>query len=97
MKIKPSFLFLLLFFLAFSAFAQTPFPQSRDINKEKPLWQQLEKTAPNEIETFKQATEALDKNDYETAIKLYTQVVEKAPKFDAAMRRLGFAYAAIGK
>lgn len=97
MKTKLVSLFLILFFLAFSAFAQTTPVPSRNMDKEKLLWQELEKLTPGQVEAFKQATEALDANDYETAVKLYTQVAENSPKFDAAMRRLGFAYAALGK
>jgi tetratricopeptide (TPR) repeat protein len=69
----------------------------RDMNRESSIWQELEKIAPKSIETFKSATEALDRKDYEQAAKLYRQVREKAPEFDVVYRRLGTALALSGK
>ncbi|HKQ76310.1 MAG TPA: tetratricopeptide repeat protein [Blastocatellia bacterium] len=69
----------------------------RDMNREKAIWQGLEKVAPKSVETFKAATEAFDKRDYEQAAKLYRQVMEKAPDFDPVYRRLGSALALSGK
>ena len=69
----------------------------RDMNREKVIWQGLEKVAPTSVETFKAATEAFDKQDYEQAVKLYRQVIEKAPGFDHVYRRLGSALALTGK
>ena len=43
----------------------------RDMNREKVIWQGLEKVAPKSVETFKAATEASDEQDYEQAAKLY--------------------------
>src|SRR5262249_6499027 len=43
----------------------------RDMNSEKVIWQGLEKVAPKSVETFKAATEASDKQDYEQAAILY--------------------------
>lgn len=77
-----------------------PFPQTgpdRDPNHEKAIWQELEKVAPKSVETFKAATEARDKEDYEQAAKLYRQVMDKAPGFDPVYRRLGSALALSGK
>src|SRR5262245_32255850 len=50
----------------------------RDMNFERAIWQELEKIAPKSVETFKAATEAFDKQDYERAATLYRQVMEKA-------------------
>src|SRR5262245_65180090 len=69
----------------------------RDMNREKAIWQELEKVAPKSVETFKAATEAFDKQDYERAGTLYRQVMEKAPSFDPVYRRLGSALALSGK
>src|SRR5215813_10147156 len=69
----------------------------RDMNREKAIWRELEKVAPNSVETFKAATEAFDKQDYERAATLYRQVMEKAPSFDPVYRRLGSALALSGK
>src|SRR5262245_47239786 len=44
---------------------------SRDMEKELAIQRQLEKIAPKSVATFKAATEALDKDDYEQAAKLY--------------------------
>src|SRR5215813_7424262 len=68
----------------------------RDMNREKVIWQGLEKVAPKSVETFKAATEAFDKDEYEQAAKLYRQVMEKAPGFDPLYRRLGSALALSG-
>lgn len=65
---------------------------SRDMEKEKQYWQQLEKIAPDAVETFKAATVAFDKQDYDQAAKLYEAVFVKAPDFDVVGRRLGSVY-----
>jgi tetratricopeptide (TPR) repeat protein/Zn-dependent protease with chaperone function len=69
----------------------------RDMNREKAIWQELEKIAPKSVETFKAATEAYDKQDNERAAALYRQVMEEAPNFDHVYRRLGSALALSGK
>ena len=69
----------------------------RDMNFERAIWQDLEKIAPKSVETFKAATEAYDKQDYEQAAALYRQVMEKAPSFDHVYRRLGSSLALSGK
>jgi Zn-dependent protease with chaperone function len=69
----------------------------RDMNRERAIWQELEKVAPKSVETFKAATEAFDKQDNERAATLYRQVMEKAPNFDHVYRRLGSALALSGK
>src|SRR5262245_56302823 len=69
----------------------------RDMNREKAIWQELEKIAPKSVETFKAATEAFDKQDNDRAAALYRQVMEKAPNFDHVYRRLGSALALSGK
>jgi tetratricopeptide (TPR) repeat protein len=79
--------------------AQSPLPDDlgRDPNREKAIWQELEKIAPKSVETFKAATEAFEKGDNEKAAKLYREVMEKAPNFDPAYRRLGTTLALSGK
>jgi tetratricopeptide (TPR) repeat protein len=69
----------------------------RDMNRERAIWQELEKVAPKSVETFKAATEAYDKQDYERAATLYRQVMENAPSFDHIYRRLGSVLAVSGK
>src|SRR5262245_60352576 len=71
--------------------SQSPSPTApgRNMNRERAIWQELEKIAPKSVETFKAATEAFDKQDFERAAALYRQVMEKAPNFDHVYRRLG--------
>jgi Zn-dependent protease with chaperone function len=71
--------------------------KERDAAKEEKLRQQLEKTAPKAVETFKNATAALDQKNYQESVNLYSEVLKQAPDFDAAQRRLGFALIGAGK
>src|SRR5215468_1518202 len=98
------FLTVIIVILAALSFARPGRSQSssqtapgRDMNREKAIWQELEKIAPKSVETFKAATEAFDKQDNERAATLYRQVMEKAPSFDHIYRRLGSALALSGK
>lgn len=98
------FLTVITIILAALTFAQPGRSQSpsqtapgRDMNREKAIWQGLEKVAPKSVETFKAATEAYDKEDYGRAATLYRQVMEKAPSYDHVYRRLGSVLALSGK
>jgi Zn-dependent protease with chaperone function len=84
----------LIFLLSVAALAQ---PGGRDMAKEELIWQQLQSIAPGSVETFKAATAALDQGDYEKSARLYQEVLEKAPDFDPAMRRLGGSLIEIGQ
>ena len=84
---------LLLLILCSITYAQ----QGRDMAKEKAIWAELETSAPQSVADFKAATEALDAQDYEKAIDLFLKVHQAAPKFDAALRRLGSSLVATGK
>jgi len=53
---------------------------SRDMAKEEVIWQELK--SPDLVNIWKKATEALDKDDYQTAAQLYEKVLAKSPKFD---------------
>jgi len=86
--------FLVCFLFAALSVAQSP---RRDPAKEEKLSQQLRKTAPKAVETFKAATTALDEKNYQTAVELYTEVLKQAPDFEAALRRLGYALIGSGK
>lgn len=77
-----------------TAFAQL---NQRDMEKEELIWQNLQSIAPRSVETFKEATAALDKGDYENAARLYEGVFKKAPDFDPVMRRLGLSLVEIGR
>jgi tetratricopeptide (TPR) repeat protein len=99
-NIAPAFGVALLLVLTFAARAQNsaqPQEPGRDMQKEARLWEELKAISPGSVETFKQATEALDKGDHETAARLYQEVIKKAPDWDAANRRLGYALVATGK
>jgi tetratricopeptide (TPR) repeat protein len=71
--------------------------QGRDMAKENAIWAELETSAPQSVADFKAATEAMDAQDYEKAIDLFLQVHQAAPKFDAAIRRLGGCLVDTGK
>jgi tetratricopeptide (TPR) repeat protein len=66
--------------------AQTP---GRDLQKEAAIWAQLEVSAPGLLDTFKEATARMDEGKYPEAATLYQKVVDGAPRFDPAVRRLG--------
>lgn len=70
---------------------------SRDMDKEKALWQELESISPQALPTFKAATEALDRDDFQEAARLYQEVMKKAPQFDPVYRRLGTALILLGR
>jgi Zn-dependent protease with chaperone function len=66
--------------------AQTP---KRDPARESQIESQLQAIAPNAVPTFRAATVAMDKNDNAEAARLFHDVVEQAPQFSPAVRRLG--------
>ena len=69
----------------------TPQPEpTRDPNLEKPLELQLGEINPDAVSVYREATQTLDKGDYETAKPLYEQVIVMAPNFSTAYRRLGY-------
>jgi hypothetical protein len=92
-KLTP--ILLVLLFVAI-AFAQQPSP-SRNMEKEKVYWEQLEKIAPKSVENFKAATEAMDKRELDKAAQLFEAVQKQAPEFDVMLRRLGWVYLQQGK
>jgi Zn-dependent protease with chaperone function/tetratricopeptide (TPR) repeat protein len=69
----------------------------RDAAKEEPHWQELGQKAPAAVPKFKEATLSLDTQKYEDAIRLYTEVLKLSPDFEPAIRRLGYAYVAVGR
>ena len=92
--LKATSLLLLLLILSSSiAYAQ----EGRDMAKEKAMWAELEKSAPQSVADFKAATEAMDAQNYEKAIDLFLKVHQEAPQFDPALRRLGGSLVATGK
>src|SRR5687768_7395908 len=88
-----SLLFLLLILSGSSTHAQS----GRDMEKEKAIWGELEKSAPESVADFKAATEALDSQNCDKAIELFLKVHQVAPDFDPALRRLGGCLVFTGK
>ena len=88
-----SLLFLLLILSGSSTQAQS----DRDMEKEKAIWAELEKSAPKSVADFKAATEAMDAQNYDQAAELFLKVHQAAPDFDAALRRLGGCLVLTGK
>lgn len=88
--------FLLLLILLFGSSSTAAQQGGRDMEKEKAIWAELETIAPASVADFKLATEAMDAQEFDKAAKLYQAVHKKAPKFDAALRRLGGCLVAAG-
>src|SRR5262249_1062157 len=78
--------FFIIMVLVADCYAQTG---GRDMQKEAAIWEQLQATAPELVDAFKEATAKMDRGDYLGAAVLYQKVVEAAPHFDAGWRRLG--------
>jgi Zn-dependent protease with chaperone function len=80
--------YFLMFFISVSinVIAQN---QDRDMVKEHQIEEELRKTDATLVESFRSGTLAYDKADYQLADSLYSFVYQKAPTFDAAIRRLG--------
>lgn len=68
----------------------------RSLVKEKSIWEELTKLAPSAVDKFKAATEALDNDDNQQAVKLYQEVLLLAPDFGPALRRQASAYNSLG-
>ena len=88
-----SLLLLLLILTGSSTHAQP----GRNMEKEKAIWAELEKSAPKSVADFKAGTEAMDAQKYEEAAEHFLKVQQEAPEFDAALRRLGGCLVLAGK
>jgi hypothetical protein len=71
-------------------------PNPRNLQKESVIWDQLRVAGPELVEIFKQGTERMDAGDYAGAVSFYQKVVNGAPMFDPALRRLGICLSASG-
>lgn len=69
---------------------------SRDPAREARYEKQLTEINGSQVDTFRAANDALDKNQYSEAAKLYEQVIQAAPSFDAAVRRLAYCRLQLG-
>ena len=80
--------------LSFTASAQFG---ERDMEKEAEIWEKLQSISPRLVDTFKEATAALDAGNCGKSAWLYEQVLRKAPDCDPAMRRLGISLIQLGR
>ncbi len=71
-------------------------PPVRDQALEKKIHDELKNVSPKSVQLFKDATSSMDKNNHEEAIRLYKSVLEQAPDFEHALRRIGYSYSAVG-
>lgn len=69
----------------------------RDLAVEGRIEDELRKIDPALVEPFRAARIAMDKGDYAETARLLAPVVERAPAFDAATRRLGISLAQTGR
>ncbi|HEX8071916.1 MAG TPA: M48 family metalloprotease [Pyrinomonadaceae bacterium] len=72
-------------------------PFTRDVQHEARYWAELNERAPDAVESFKAATEALDRGDAAEAARLYREVQKRAPDWEVSNRRLGYALVALGQ
>jgi len=77
----------LLFLLLLLGASPTQAQPGRNMEKEKAIWAELEKSAPKSVDDFKAGTEAMDAGNYDKAAELFLKVHQAAPDFDAALRR----------
>jgi Zn-dependent protease with chaperone function len=68
----------------------------RDREKESKIEKQLELLDPSMVQTFKDATIAMDEDKNELADSLYSVVNAKVPNFDPLLRRLGVIKSLLG-
>jgi tetratricopeptide (TPR) repeat protein len=95
MPVKVSLILALIATFALTVAAQAS--TDRNPEKEKAIWEQLQKVAPGTVDDFKAGTVALDSGNYEEAIKRYESVRKQAPEFDPVLRRLGYSLSYAGK
>ncbi|HTT19550.1 MAG TPA: M48 family metalloprotease [Candidatus Sulfotelmatobacter sp.] len=72
-------------------------PFVRNLKVEQAILDKLVVIAPHAVEPFQRATAAMDAQRYGEAIPLFQQVLQQAPSFTPAMRRLGASLAGSGK
>jgi tetratricopeptide (TPR) repeat protein len=89
-----SFILAALVLWSATAYAQPPVRNSK---KEQAICDKLAAVAPAAVDSFRSATAAMDKRDYQQSAQLYREVLKQAPEFTPAMRRLGFSVAGMGQ
>ncbi len=80
----------LLALLAVSTMASSVGAQERDVEEEARVVGRLRAINPEAVPLFEQATRALDGGDFGTAADGYRQVLNVAPDFSPALRRLSY-------
>jgi Zn-dependent protease with chaperone function len=80
---------LICFLLTVTSSKFTVYSQGRDKEAELIIENQLHDRDSTQVNTFREATRALDNGDYILADSLYTKVYSKVPDFDPMLRRLG--------
>lgn len=71
--------------------------QQRDPAEEMPVIEELRKIAPQSVDDFIAATEAMDNFRHGEAEALFAKVLVDAPDFEPALRRRGYALIALGR
>src|SRR5262245_56233223 len=64
----------------------------RDRAKEMQIENRLRSLAPEEVERFREATQALDRYELANAETLFQLVLQRVPEFDPAIGRLGLIF-----
>ena len=92
LRLTISSIFILLFLVP--SYAQQA---EREPLVEEKIVEQLRNIAPRSVDVFRSATAKMDAGDLENAVPLYRSVLENAPDFEPALRRLGSLLVATGK
>lgn len=71
--------------------------QQREQALEKQIHEQLENIAPEAVAYFTKATQAMDSGDNDMALESYKRVLEYAPDFVPALRRMSYVVADSGE
>jgi Zn-dependent protease with chaperone function len=84
-------------FLLLGISISTALAQGRDSDFEQEVIDRLEAINPEAVPVFQQATQAYDTSDYVTAKIGFEQVLELAPDFPDALRRLSYTELQLGQ
>ena len=70
---------------------------TRDSKKEQVICDKLAVVAPSAVDAFQRGTVAMDKRDYPQSAQFFREVLQQAPQFTPAIRRLGFSLVGLGQ
>ncbi len=83
--------------VAGTARAQSPTPENgRDPKQEQEILNRLRAINPDAVSLFQNGTDALDRGDAKSAKTFFEFVLQLAPKFPEALRRLAYAELSLG-